>query len=306
VTGLGSLTNRIGGPKSTNPTLNQISSHSKVPQTNANRSIDPSSLTQINNKPLYYKASGDASGSPIVFVHGLGGSAEFFTPLIQSLGLDKSHSLHSFDLEGHGLSPTSPLSKLTIDSFAADVNGVFETANIGAGATIIAHSMGCLIAVQFALKHPDNVSKLILLGPPPSPLPEAGSTATYARAKTVRTKGMAGIVDAVATAGTSAKSKTSVALAAARMSLLSQDPEGYAKACTALADADGLDFAAIQAKTTLIVTGNEDKTSPPQLCEKYVNQMQGKASLRLLQDVGHWHVFEDVEGVAKAVGSFLS
>jgi pimeloyl-ACP methyl ester carboxylesterase len=263
-------------------------------------------LTQINSKPIYYKASGNPSGPPVIFVHGLGGSAEFFTPLIQCLGLDKSCSLHCFDLEGHGLSPTSPLSKITIESFAADVNGVFEKANIApdTGATIVAHSLGCLIAIQFALKYPNKVSKLVLLGPPPSPLPEAGRTATYARAVTVRTKGMPGIVDAVATAGTSEKSKTSVALAAVRMSLLSQDPEGYAKACTALAGADGLDFGAIQVET-LIVTGKEDKTSPPQLCEKYAKEMNGKAKLHTLEDVGHWHVFEDVQSVAKAIESFL-
>ncbi|KAH7092399.1 fumarylacetoacetate hydrolase-like protein [Paraphoma chrysanthemicola] len=305
VTGLGSLTNRIGDTKSTNPTLEQLSTHSCLPQTNISRSIDSSILTQINNKSLYYKAHGLSSGSPIVFVHGLGGSAEFFTPLIQFLGLEKSHALHTFDLEGHGLSPTSPLSKLTIDSFAADVNGVFEKANISSGATLVAHSLGSLIAVNFALQYPEKVSKLILLGPPPSPLPEAGVNATYARAKVVRTKGMAGVVDAVATAGTSEKSKTSVAIAAVRMSLLSQDPEGYAKACTALASANALDFAAIRART-LIVTGSEDKTSPPQLCEKYVEQMKGNAKLNTLPDVGHWHVFEDTPGVAKAVQSFLA
>ncbi|KAH7066418.1 fumarylacetoacetate hydrolase-like protein [Paraphoma chrysanthemicola] len=305
VTGLGTLTNRIGDTKSTNPTLEQLSTHSRFPQINISRSIDSSILTQINNKPLYYKVSGLSSGSPIVFVHGLGGSAEFFTPLIQSLSLEKSHALHTFDLEGHGLSPTSPLSKLTMDSFAADVNGVFEKANISSGATLVAHSLGSLIAVKFALQYPEKVSKLTLLGPPPSPLPEAGVNATYARAKTVRTKGMAGVVDAVATAGTSEKSKTSIAVAAVRLSLLSQDPEGYAKACTALASADGLDFAAIRART-LIVTGSEDKTSPPQLCEKYVEQMQGNAELDILPEVGHWHVFEDTLGVAKAVQSFLA
>ncbi|KAJ4373035.1 hypothetical protein N0V83_003326 [Neocucurbitaria cava] len=308
VTGLGTLTNRIADPGSHNPVVQQVQNISHLRQTNATKSIDPSSLTQINNKPLFYKHLGDSKASPIVFIHGLGGSAEFYTPLIQALALEKSHSLHLFDLEGHGLSPTSPLSRLSIDSFAADVNGIFENGGITSseGATLIAHSMGCLVAVAFALAHPEKVAKLILIGPPPSPLPEAGKNATYARAETARTKGMVSIVDALVAAGTSEKTKTSnqLAVAAVRMSLLSQDPEGYAKACTALAGATGLDFGGVQAET-LIVTGSEDKVSPPGLCEKYVEVLKGKATLMVLENVGHWHVFEDLQGVASAVKEFL-
>lgn len=306
VTGLGTLTNRIGDPTSTNPIIAQVASISHLKHSNTAKSIDSVQLTQINGKPLYYRNVGNKAGPPVVFVHGLGGSAEFYTPLLQSLGIEKSHSLHFFDLEGHGLSPTSPLSRLSIDSFAADLNAVLKNAHITSGATIVAHSMGCLIAIQAALSQPEKVSKLILIGPPPSPLPDAGSTATYARAESVRTKGLASVVDAIVSTGTSEKSKTlnPLAIAAVRMSLLGQDPEGYAKACSALAAARSLDFAAVLADT-LIVTGSEDKVSPPQLCEKYVKELKGRASLQVLESVGHWHVFEDLEGVTNAIQKFI-
>lgn len=245
--------------------------------------------------------------SPVVFVHGLGGSTEAFIPLIQSLRLAENHSLHLFDFEGHGLSPTSPLSKLSVSSLAEDLNGVFEHADISAGATLVAHSMGCLIAVKFVLANPGKVSKLILLGPPPSPLPDAGTQATQTLATTARTKGMAAVVDAVANAGTSEKTKASnpLAIIAIRLSLLGQDPEGYAKACTALAEAEKVDFGGVEART-LIVTGDEDEVSAPQLCESYVEQIKGQASLNVLDGVGHWHMFEDVVGVSEAVGKFLA
>jgi pimeloyl-ACP methyl ester carboxylesterase len=306
VTGLGTLTNRIGSASSKNPTINRVESISHIQHCNAAKSIDTTSLTSINNKLLHYKRSGEFSGPPIVFVHGLGGSAEFFTPLISSLSLERSHSVHVFDWESHGLSPSSPLSKISIQSLAEDLNGVVSKADTELGVTLVAHSMGCLIAVQFALTHPEKVSKLVLLGPPPSPLPEADSTATHARAETVRMQGMHAVVDAVATAGTSEATKSSnpLAVAAVRMSLLGQDPEGYAKACTALAEAPALDFAALRPRT-LIITGSEDKVSPPQLCEKYVEDLQGRASLQVLQNVGHWHVFEDVQGTASAIEGFL-
>ncbi|KAF1939499.1 fumarylacetoacetate hydrolase-like protein [Clathrospora elynae] len=306
VTGLGTLTNRVADLSTPNPITGQVASISNIHPNNAGKSPNGSALTKINNKPLYYKTLGKGREPPIVFVHGLGGNTESFTPLIQTLSLEKSHSLHLFDLEGHGLSPTSPLSKLNIESFAEDLNSVLEHASLTSSVTLIAHDMGCLIAAHSALAHPDKVSKLILIGPPPSPLLEADIAALNARAETVRREGMVSIVDTVTAVGTSEKTKTwnYLAIAAIRILLLSQDAEGYAKACTALAGAKDLDFGAIQAHT-LIITGSEDEASSPQLCEEYGNAIGEKASLKVLDGCGHWHVFEDLQGVAQAVQEFL-
>lgn len=308
MTGLGKLTNRIASASSTNPTLARVQQQSsRLPQTNVAKSLGGVGLTQINGKPLHYQKTGSASGSPIVFVHGLGGTMDFWTPLVQAAQLDHSHALHTFDLEGHGLSPTSPLSKLSIASFAADLKGVFDHAGISSDATLIAHSLGCLVAVQFVLSNPGKVSKLILLGPLPSPLPEAGQKCSHARAETVRTQGMTAIVDAVASAGISEQTKKSnpLALTAVRLSLLGQDPEGYAKACAALAGASNkLAFDDIDAQT-LIITGEEDKISTPQLCKDYAESIRKSQQVSVLNGVGHWHVFEDVQGVTRAVKDFV-
>jgi pimeloyl-ACP methyl ester carboxylesterase len=303
---LGTLTNRVADSSSGNPIADKVENMSYLPQTEAAGKAATSTLTTINKKPLYYKTLGQNSGAPIVFLHGLGGSNESFMPLVHTLGLQQSHLLHLFDFEGHGLSPTSPLSKLSIESLAKDVNGVFEHANITSGATMIAHSMGSLIAVQFVLNHPGKVSKLILFGPPLSPLPEANAQELHKQADDTRIHGMLAVADDIAMGGVSQKTKTSnqLAITAVKLSLLGQDPEGYAKACTALARAKQLDFGAIELKT-LIVTGSEDEISPPWLCEKYVNAMNGRATLRILEDIGHWHVFEDSTGAAKAVNEFL-
>ncbi|OAL48585.1 fumarylacetoacetate hydrolase-like protein [Pyrenochaeta sp. DS3sAY3a] len=306
VPGLGTLTNRIGGTSSPNPIVASVQNTSHIHPTNSSRTPDSSSLTQINNKPLSYTTSGSPSAPPILFIHGLGGTADSFTPLIRALSLDTSHALHTFDLEGHGLSPTSPLSTLSIASFADDVAGLFVAARISGPATLVAHDVGCLVAVHFALAHPEKVSKLVLLGPPTSPLPDTARTALYARAETVRNKGMRGVVDSIVSADTSQTTRTSnpLAIAALRLSLLSQDPEGYAKACTAFAGAQALDFASIQAET-LIVTGSEDAVAPVEVCQRYVESMKGRGKLRVLEGVGHWAVFEDGEGVKGAVGGFL-
>lgn len=241
-------------------------------------------------------------------MHGLGGTLDYWTPLISRLSLAEENTLHLFDLEGHGLSTTHPLSTLSLDSFASDIKSIFDTAGIttSAPATLFAHSLGCLASLKFTTDNPGLVSKLVLVGPPPSPLPEAASKGAYARAALVRSKGIRAVVDAVVDAGTSSYSKKAnpTAITAVRLSLLGQDPESYAKATWALAGAtQKLNVEAIEAKT-LIITGDEDKVSPPTLAEQYVERIKDSKAV-VLKNVGHWHVFEDVDGVAESVGEFL-
>ncbi|KAF2097040.1 fumarylacetoacetate hydrolase-like protein [Rhizodiscina lignyota] len=307
VTGLGTLRNKIGSSSKVNGTTATLLK-SAIHLTNGAKSINGHvGLTNINSKPLHYKHLG-SGGPSIVFVHGLGGTMDYYTPLISSLSLTDSHSLHLSDLEGHGLSPTHPLSVLSIESFAADIGGVFQHAGVSDSnpATLVAHSMGCLAAMTFALNNPALVKKLILIGPPPSPLPEAAQQGTHARAMTARTKGMGGVVDAVVTAATSdqTKSTNQLAVAAARLSLLGQDPEGYAKACTALAGATKtLSVEDLKAET-LLITGDADKVSPPALVEKYSSRIPN-ARHAILDGCGHWHNFENLSGVVEAVKGFL-
>jgi len=226
---------------------------------------------------------------------------DYWTPLISSDPVQSWNCL-LFDLEGHGLSPTTPLSKLSIASFANNVKALCSKSGV-TSVTLVAHSMGCLVALQCAQDNPDLVSKLILVGPPPNPLPDAGVQGSHTRAALVRAEGMDAVVDAVSTAGTSEKTKSSnlVALSAVRTSLLGQSSEGYAKACTALAESPALDLSSIKAKT-VIVTGSEDKVSPPQVCEGYKQKLSNVVHVEVLQDVGHWHVFEDPAGVLRGIG----
>lgn len=305
VTGLGVLKNKIAEPQAKNQTISRVAKATHIPVANISKTLGGIGLTHVNSKQLYYRQLGNSSRPPIIFIHGLGSSSEFYSPLISALGLHQTHSLHLLDLEGHGLSPTSAASELTIESYASDYAALAKQMKLKE-VTVIAHSMGCFVALTLALKYPELVSKLVLIGPAPNPLPTAGQNGARARAALVRSSGMAAVVDAVITAGTSEKSKTSnlIAIAALRLSLLGQDPEGYAKGCTALA---GMSQALPVEKLkvpVLIVTGEEDKVSPPHVCEKYVSEISG-ATLHVLSQVGHWHNFEDYNGVAKAVGPFV-
>ncbi|KAK3073602.1 hypothetical protein LTR53_004701 [Teratosphaeriaceae sp. CCFEE 6253] len=316
VTGLGVLRNKVVKADADNHVTRRIREETSIPVHNLSITNGGLGLTTLpNGKRLRAKKIGKGPSS-IVFVHGLGGSMSYYTPILSKLGLNEADNTKYtsllFDLEGHGLSPTTATSQLSIKSYADDLQGLIETLQLPAdnGLMLVAHSMGCLVASLFASQHSDLVTRLILIGPPPCPLPAGGADASLKRAAAVRAEGMRNIALAVADAGTSAKTKANggLALTAVQMSLLSQDPEGYAKGCTALAGARELDidFAKLgKGLESLVITGEEDKVSPPAHAKKLAETL-GSAKTVVLPEVGHWHVFEDVEGVAAAMTDFMS
>ncbi|KAI1293096.1 hypothetical protein F5Y03DRAFT_374886 [Xylaria venustula] len=308
VTGLGSLTNKVSQPGISNATVHSIDTVSSFELTNSSKAAGKGAgLTVVNGKPLYYRQAGSGSEN-VVFTHGLGGTQDCWTPLISTLPLEKLATLHLYDFEGHGLSPTHPLSQLTIDSLATDLAGIFVTAGISPSrpATLFAHSTSCLVAVKLALEYPALVKRLVLISPPPYPLSEARRNTLIGRAGHARTKGLSAVVDEVISRETSEYSKKNnlLAITAARLSLLSQDPEGYAKACSAFADStEDLEFGKLST-STFIITGRNDEVSTPEVCETY-RDMISNSQFVVLENAGHWLVFEDAPGVANAVGEVL-
>ena len=305
VTGLGTLTNYMAATDAINPTVERVKSQSAIPVANL-KARGHEGLVKVGTKELFSQVQGQIDGPPIIFIHGLGGSSSYFSPLVAKLW--STHALYLSDFEGHGLSPTNALSEITIASLASDIRDIYHNARADRKpASVIAHSMGCLVAMKLALENPELVSSLILMGPPPSPLPEAGSAGSLARAELVRSKGMVAVADAVVNAGLSSKTKENnpLAVAATRMSLLGQDPEGYAKGCTALAKSvnERLDTASLTCPT-LILTGDHDAISQPDLCFSYGKSIKN-SEVRVLEAVGHWHLFEDVKGVVDAVHIYL-
>lgn len=314
VTGLGTLRNKVAKARPDNHVTSRVRQESTIPVNNHTRG--GKGLTTLpSGKQLNARKVGSGPHA-IIFVHGLGGDASYYTPVVNSLDLNREdnsqYTTLLFDLEGHGMSPTKADSKLSIASYTGDIDALIKALDIPTqnGVTLVAHSMGCLVASLFAYQHPNIVTRLVLIGPPPCPLPAAGAEGSVKRAATVRAEGMRNVAITVATGGTSEKTKSErpLAFTAVQMSLLSQDPEGYAKGCTALASAKDLniDFGRLgQSCKSLIVTGDEDKISPPAHVEKLAKTLKSQTT-KVLPEVGHWHVFEDADGVIGAMREFLS
>lgn len=319
VTGLGTLRNKVAKAVPDNYITTRLQQESVLPTHNLSRTNGGLGLVTLpNGKKLNAKTTGSGAET-LIFIHGLGGSLSLYTPVLKQLGLEEKekegYSKYTsllFDLEGHGLSPTEATSKVTIASYAQDVQHLIQTLKVPTqdGVTIIAHSMGSLVALLLASQQPDLIKRLVLLGPPPSPFPATAADALLQRATTVRAEGMRNVAIAAALTGTAAKTQSDRPLSstAIQMSLLSQDPEGYAKGCAALAGTKDLhfDFATIGKTTrTLIITGAEDHIASSAYVEQTVKAL-GNAEAVILPDVGHWHIFEDPDSVTKAIREFLA
>ena len=171
-------------------------------------------------------------------------------------------------------------------------------------AHVIGHSMGTLVVQQLAATRPDLVESVVLLGPVREQSP-AAQEATRARAVLVREQGMAAVADTIAAGATADQAAGNPLLRPfVRELLLGQDAEAYARACEALAGARNPDLAAITAKV-LLITGSEDKVSPPEANAALAAELP-HATSRVLPGTGHWTVPEAPEFVNDAVLEFLA
>jgi pimeloyl-ACP methyl ester carboxylesterase len=107
---------------------------------------------------LFYATEGE--GEPLVFCYGLVCSSLHWTYQIDHFR--NSHQAIWFDYRGHHNSHTpEDLSSITIPNFAADLNELFEHLKIDR-ATLLGHSMGVSVALEFAHRYPEKTKALVL------------------------------------------------------------------------------------------------------------------------------------------------
>lgn len=122
---------------------------------------EPWSWAEHDGRLLRYEVRGPEDGRPVVLVHGFGSSLDVWGPMLPSLGEDLR--VLRLDLPGFGRSDHRE-GPQDIESLAAAVAAVMDAAKIDR-ATLIAHSMGCAVALALALEVPARVEQLVLIGP---------------------------------------------------------------------------------------------------------------------------------------------
>jgi 3-oxoadipate enol-lactonase len=247
-------------------------------------------------------AEDEGEGDAVVCIHGLGGSANSFGPLLPALA---RHRVLRLDLPGSGRSQRAE-GALSIERYADAVLALCSRAGV-TRAHVLGHSMGTIVAQHLAVQAPKLVRSLALFGPLIAP-PEPARAAMRARAIKAR-EGVAGlheIVVALMQAALSAdtRQRNPLAVAFVRESLMRQEPEAYARSCEALA---GAQPAAVEriACPTLLVTGDEDGVAPPQAVRLMAEKIVG-ARVVVLPRCGHWTPVERPDECQRSLSELLS
>jgi pimeloyl-ACP methyl ester carboxylesterase len=117
---------------------------------------------EVNGKQAYAYTGGkvfDAKLPTVIFNHGA--QCDHSVWILQSRYLaHHGYGVLAVDLPGHGRSAGPALA--SIEALAAWLIAVQDAAGVSAAA-IVGHSMGSLIALECAARHPDRVAKIALL-----------------------------------------------------------------------------------------------------------------------------------------------
>lgn len=254
-------------------------------------------LVTIGDRQIWVEESG--SGSAIVFIHGLGGTCNVFDP--QTDALSDSYRVIAFDLTGHGMSPLT--ASTSVMGWAEDVVALLDHLEV-ASATLVAHSLGTLVAQAVISSVPERVDGAVLLGPIRD-LPDAARQAQHDRAATVRSEGMVAVAHAISRGAVSGAvlSEQPVVVAFIKELLQRQSAEGYAAACEALGESVPADVSQFGG-AVLAVTGGDDGVSPSANIANFAAEF-ADAETEVIDAIGHWTSLEAADRVTALVRGFL-
>ncbi len=251
----------------------------------------------LDGRRIYYDQFGE--GEPILAVHGLGGTSNFWAPVWRANFDGKA--IIAPDVPGAGRSDNDD--RLSIKSIADDMLSLMDALSINS-AHLLGHSMGTIVCQRIAQQAADRVKSLALLGPLAEP-PEAARGAIRDRADLARKDGMQPIADVITDVALSAKTKAEnpVAVSFVREMLCAQSAEGYALSCEALSEAVATDNSSFK-KPVMLITGDEDKVAPPSNVDTLAGTFSEVFANTVLADCGHWTVCENPSEVVDRLSQF--
>lgn len=121
-------------------------------------------VVTIAGQTLRHSSSGTAwieagEGEPLVLVHGVGMNRAVWAPQIEYLA--RNYRVIAYDMLGHGDSPLPP-EDTRLEDLGRQLASLLDELEIEC-THLVGHSMGALVALDFALRQPDRVRDLVLL-----------------------------------------------------------------------------------------------------------------------------------------------
>ena len=125
-----------------------------------------SGYVSVDGAKLYYQTIG--KGTPVIMLHGGPGlDHTYFLPQMRKIG--EKHQAVFYDQRGSGKSESTSLDSkdININQFVQDLEHLRQALGYEK-VTVLGHSWGGLLAMNYAIKYPEHTKALILMNSAPA------------------------------------------------------------------------------------------------------------------------------------------
>ncbi|MGG1949248.1 alpha/beta fold hydrolase [Trinickia sp. NRRL B-1857] len=210
---------------------------------------------------VYAPRTGDGCET-VVLIHGVGMQRSVWAPQVDALAA--RYRVIAYDMLGHGGS-TLPTAAPTLDEYASQLEHLLDAMHVRQ-AHVVGHSMGALVALEFALTRADRTLSVVALNAVYDRSPGQREAVMNRAAVLGDAPAQAG-VDATITRwfGDPVPAHLTRAAQAVRELLLTVDPVGYARTYQLFARSDDAHIGRLSslAVPALFLTGECDANSNP-------------------------------------------
>jgi 3-oxoadipate enol-lactonase len=244
--------------------------------------------------------SQQGEGRDLVLLHSLLTDRTVFDRVAPALS--RKHRLTLINLPGYGASTSAGTD---IESYADRVADTLAALRLPRDTDVLGNGFGGFIALMLALRHGKRFDKLIA-APALAGFPEAAKAPFHRMASAVSSQGMVAVLDAAIQRMLPAAfiQKNAETVAERKRSLAAANPACFATACLALAKLD-LSAAVKEIRNpTLVLAGNEDATTPPELARELAAAIPGARFVEL-SGCGHCPQIEDPVRFVAALEGFV-
>jgi len=252
-------------------------------------------ITTSNGYSLGYLQSGGGPATPIVFLHGVGSDKSVWRPQLDHFG--KSRAAIAFDYPGYGDSDPAP-EGTTRDDYAEAILSAMDALGV-TRAHVCGLSLGGVVAIAMHHLAPERCVSLIL----------ADTFAVHPEGRAIYERSLAGSRDLQAMA----EARVDVLLAqpadpevrrevVETMSRI--DASAYCIGAEAVWLADQRARAGAINVRTLVIVGDQDLVTPPDLSNELVDIIPD-ARLQVIRGAGHLSNLEKPQAFNAAVEQFI-
>ncbi len=253
----------------------------------------------VGSYTMEYEQAG--SGPDLLLVHSLLTDMSVFEPMLGSL--TSRHRVTCVNLPGFGAS--SPVVCNGLAAVADQLAHGLMALDLPDSTAVFGNGFGSFVLLEMAIRHPQLFGAL-LVADTGAMFSEAGRAPFRGMAEAVSQKGVAAVLDtAIGRMLPPAFAERHPTVVAERKRRLSMVDAGcFARACLALADMDLRSSLPGVRKSTLVMCGALDMTTPPAMAREVAALIHG-ARYEEIEDSGHCPMLEQPDVLSRLINEFL-